>query len=99
MTRWSHTRQLGLLLLCFTVCLVVVGCGSKVSEDNYKKIKAGMTEAEVQAVLGNPTETAEAKGTKTQTWKHGDDTITVSYADGKVLAALSSFDLKKALSK
>jgi hypothetical protein len=52
---------LGLLALTIAVCLAMVlsGCGSRVSKNNHARIKIGMTEAEVQRILGSPDETRE----------------------------------------
>jgi len=75
-------------------CLAVTGCGGgKVNKENKDKIKTGMTESEVEAVLGKPT-TSEDKEiemmgvkakVKVATWKDGDKHITVTYdKDNKV---------------
>src|SRR5262245_55528458 len=48
--RTSHTRMAGL----FFLCLAVAGCAgnTKVTKANYDQIKAGMTLADVEAILG-----------------------------------------------
>jgi hypothetical protein len=47
------------VLVC---CLALVGCGGggKVTKENHAKLKTGMTEAEVVAVMGTPTKKTEA---------------------------------------
>ena len=67
--------------------------GGSVTKANYDKIKKGMTEAEVQAMLGAPSLTGELPGgLKSQTWKGSNgDFITVGYKDGKAMSALYQF--------
>lgn len=36
---------------------LLAGCGSKVSQSNFDKVKEGMTKSEVVAILGEPKET------------------------------------------
>jgi hypothetical protein len=70
------------------LCLFVVGCGSsKVTSENFQKIKAGMTEKEVTDVLGSPTETKD----KNSTWKSGNSSIDITYQDGKVAGMKGKF--------
>jgi hypothetical protein len=82
------------------VCLVIVaallgpglaGCaGSKITKENFDKIKIGMTQEEVQAILGPPTEASGIEipmfsGTMSK-WVQGDTVITVQFVNGKVVA-------------
>jgi len=87
------------LVLIGLGALTLAGCGgSKVSKDNFDKIKPGMTIAEVEAVLGKATDTKGVSGTigdlagsaKTMIWKDGDKTITVNFVNDKVAAMTSS---------
>jgi hypothetical protein len=76
------------------LCLLITGCGSKVNQANYDKIKNGMTEKEVEDILGKGEEQASAGGNalgmsmsgKAKAWKDGTKLITVSFIDGKVTA-------------
>jgi len=79
--------------------VMLAGCGgSKVTKDNFDKIKTGMTVAEVEAILGKGTETQSAAGAigdlagsaKTITWKDGDKTITVNFLNDKVATTAST---------
>jgi hypothetical protein len=81
-----------------TLCALLLVCSlaacSKVSQENFAKIQNGMTEQEVAAVLGSPTESTSREvlgisGT-TSVWRSGDAAITVRFVGGKV--ALKSFD-------
>jgi hypothetical protein len=65
---------------------------ARVTEENYNKLHAGMTEAEVKAVLGEPNATAEAyqearesgddprdHGGRLMRWRNGADYIDVRF--------------------
>jgi hypothetical protein len=67
---------------------------SKVTQENFGKVQNGMTEQEVIAILGNPTESTSRDvlgitGTSSR-WVSGDAAITIRFVGGKV--ALKSFD-------
>lgn len=67
---------------------------SKVTQENFAKVQNGMTEQEVVAILGNPTESTSRDvlgitGTSSR-WVSGDAAITIRFVGGKV--ALKSFD-------
>jgi hypothetical protein len=72
--------------------MMLAGCGSKVTKENFDKVEVGMTEAEVEGILGKATETSEASGSigdltgkgSIKVWKDGDKKITVTFANGKV---------------
>ena len=73
--------------------LLLAGC-SKVTQENYAKIREGMSEQEVHAILGNPAESSTTSllgisGTSSK-WVSGDSVINIRFVNGKV--ALSSFD-------
>jgi hypothetical protein len=93
----SHFRFVALLALSLVLCVGLTGCGSKVSKANADKITNGMTEAQVKDILGTPTETQSAGTGSVMVWKSGNDTISVTFMDGKVAMKLSSFDIKGAL--
>lgn len=76
------------------VALLVLAACSKVSEENFAKIEDGMTEEQVMAILGKPTEATSVavlgvSGT-TSRWAGNGATITVHFVNGKV--ALKSYD-------
>ena len=75
------------------VMLAVAGC-SRVSQDSFLKIQEGMSEQEVAAILGAPTESNSVNvlgvsGTASR-WVAKDAAITVRFVNGKV--ALKSFE-------
>ncbi len=83
-----NPRALALIAL-----LPLVAC-SKVTQENFSKIQDGMSEQEVRALLGEPTESSSAQalgisGTSSR-WVEGETVITVRFVNGKV--ALKSFN-------
>ena len=73
--------------------LLVAAC-SKVTQENYAKIRDGMSEKEVHEILGSPTESSTTSvlgisGTSSK-WVSGDTVIAIRFVNGQV--ALSSFD-------
>ena len=79
--------------LCLALLLALAAC-SKISQENFAKLQDGMSEQEVTAILGSPTESQSASvlgvsGTVSR-WASGDAVITVRFVGGK--AALKSFD-------
>jgi hypothetical protein len=77
------------VLLVF-VLAAVIACGSSVNQANFDKIETGMTQKEVDEILGPPTETSEVgfagiSGT-TSKWQHNDSAIVINFLNGKVMA-------------
>lgn len=73
--------------------LAITGC-SKATPENFARVRDGMTEQEVQAILGSPTESSSTtvlgiSGTASR-WVSGDTAITVRFVNGKV--ALKNLD-------
>jgi hypothetical protein len=88
---YSGAMRTALLLAC--AALLLVAC-SKVTQENFGKLQDGMSEQEVAAVLGSPTESQSVtvlgvSGTVSR-WVSRDAVITVRFVGGK--AALKSFD-------
>lgn len=71
-----------LALLSF--CVLLAAC-SKVNQENYSKLKTGMTKAEVETLLGSPTDCAGAMGLASCTWGDKKQFISVQYAGDKVM--------------
>ena len=86
--RWSHLRAVALGMV---ICMSLVSCiGSQISQENFEKIQTGMALAQVQAILGAPTESSSVdvavfSGTVSK-WKAADVTITIQFVNGKVVA-------------
>lgn len=80
-------------LTAFAVALVLAAC-SKVTQENFAKVREGMSEKEVHEILGNPTESSTTSvlgisGTSSK-WTSGDAVINIRFVNGQV--ALASFD-------
>ena len=73
-------RSLALLSLC-----VLLAACSKINQENYSKLQAGMPKAEVERLLGSPTECSGALGMTSCTWGDQKAFISVQYAGDKVL--------------
>ncbi|CAD5107317.1 outer membrane protein assembly factor BamE domain-containing protein [Zestomonas carbonaria] len=66
------------------ICVALAAC-SKVNQKNYSQLKAGMPKAEVEQLLGSPTECSGAAGFSSCTWGDQKTFISVQYAGDKVL--------------
>ncbi|WP_342653884.1 hypothetical protein [Pseudomonas sp. F3-2] len=71
-----------LALLSF--CVLLAAC-SKINQENYSKIKAGMSKVEIEQLLGKPTECSGALGMSSCTWGDQKTFISVQYAADKVV--------------
>ena len=73
----------------FVFCLMACS-GAKVNQENFDKIKTGMTMAEVKAVLGEPADASsfDVAGISgaTAMWKGDGITINIQFMNGKVIA-------------
>ena len=77
----------------FAGLLLLAAC-SKITQENFARIQDGMSEAEVAAILGSPTQASSGSilgisGTSS-TWTGSDAMITVRFVNGKV--ALKNYD-------
>lgn len=81
-------------VLALTFCVVLAGCGGgkSFSDDDFKKVKMGMTEKEVNDILGAPAQSKDAESPlgkmKTAAWKSNGKDYSVAYVDGKVAIAM-----------
>ena len=71
------------IFVLFTL-LTLAAC-SKVNQENYSKLSAGMPKAEVEKLLGSPTDCSGALGMSSCTWGDKNSFISVQYAGDKVL--------------
>ncbi|KPB69458.1 outer membrane protein assembly factor BamE [Pseudomonas cannabina] len=65
-------------------CVLLAAC-SKITQENYSKISAGMRKAQVESLLGSPTECSGALGMSSCTWGDQNTFISVQYAADKVV--------------
>ncbi|WP_137973519.1 outer membrane protein assembly factor BamE [Pseudomonas sp. F(2018)] len=71
-------------LAILAACVLLAAC-SKINQDNYSKLKAGMPKAEVESLLGSPTECSGAIGLTSCTWGDEKTFISVQFAGDKVM--------------
>lgn len=79
-------RPLGFALLGPALSsLVLLGCGNKVSLENYQKIQVGMAYAEVVQLIGKPENCNEVIGVRNCTWGDKTSGVNVSFVSDKAL--------------
>jgi hypothetical protein len=75
--------------MVFLLCLLACS-GAKITQENFDKIKTGMTLAEVKAILGEPTDSSSVDvaviSGATAMWQGKGATINVQFMNGKVIA-------------
>ncbi|MGE0874653.1 MAG: outer membrane protein assembly factor BamE [Burkholderiales bacterium] len=90
-----------LRIMVLAAALLLAACGSKLSEENFAKVKEGMSEQEVIAILGTPAETNSVQilavsGTSS-TWKDDTATVSIQFVNGQV--RLKSYSKARAAAK
>jgi outer membrane protein assembly factor BamE (lipoprotein component of BamABCDE complex) len=79
-------RSIGVAILL----LSLVACGSRLSQENFDKIREGMSQKEVRDILGEPVnaEGASVLGISggEAVWKDDKNTITVHFLNDKVVS-------------
>lgn len=82
---------------------LLAACGPKVTAENFERIQAGMTQKEVIAVLGEPTETSSVNIAGVSggmaSWKDGGTVISVQFLNDKVQAKQLSKETAKPQTK
>jgi hypothetical protein len=66
------------------LALLASGC-SKLTQENYDKLKTGMGYDEVTAILGNPDQCSETLGVKKCTWGDEQKHIDINFVGDKML--------------
>ena len=72
------------LILALTCAALLLGC-SKLTMENYTRLKAGMTYAEVVKLLGKPDSCSEALFVRNCTWGSEKKNVTVNFMNDKVM--------------
>ena len=95
--------RMRLLLLSTAAALLIAACGSKVSLENFERIQTGMTQKEVVAILGEPTETSAVSiaglSGGMATWQDGGTAISVQFVNDKVQAKQLSREAARSQAK
>ncbi|MDF3125492.1 outer membrane protein assembly factor BamE [Rheinheimera sp. 1928-s] len=66
-------------IVVLLAALLFVGACSKLTQDNYDQVKAGMTYQEVTDILGTATHCDEAVGTKSCRWGDDEKNIKITF--------------------
>jgi hypothetical protein len=92
----KQVRLPAVLALGALISLVLMGCSKnkKFTPEDFKEVKKGMTEGEVEELLGPPKETMVVLGAKRSFWQVGERYYSISFADGKVVDPLGPTDKK-----
>lgn len=78
-------KQNWILAALFIIFFLVVVACSRLTMENYKKIKAGMSYDEVVNVLGKPDKCDDVIGMRKCIWGDEKKSITVSFVGDKAL--------------
>jgi outer membrane protein assembly factor BamE (lipoprotein component of BamABCDE complex) len=91
-------RSFGLALLLF-----LAACGSRLSQENFDKIREGMSQREVREILGDPVDASGASllgiSGGEAVWKDDKTIITVHFLNEKVVSKRMSPATEKAENK
>jgi outer membrane protein assembly factor BamE (lipoprotein component of BamABCDE complex) len=66
-------------------CIFLFAACSKLTADNYARIKSGMEYKEVTNILGTPARCDDVAGFKSCTWGDAKTNVTVRFAGDKVI--------------
>jgi outer membrane protein assembly factor BamE (lipoprotein component of BamABCDE complex) len=91
--RVHRSFGIAILLLC------LAACGSRLSQENFDKIREGMSQKEVREILGEPVNASGASllgfSSGEAAWKDDKTTITVHFLNDKVVSKKMSRTEKK----
>ena len=76
------------LIVLLVMLAMLLGC-SKLTVENYKKIKTGIEYSEVVRILGKPDSCSEALFVKSCTWGNEQKNITANFVSDKVILSSS----------
>ena len=76
------------MIVLLVLLAMPLGC-SKLTVDNYKKLKTGLEYSEVVAILGKPDSCSEALFVKNCVWGNEQKNITVNFIGDKVMLSAS----------
>ena len=75
--------RIGLMVLA-VAAFMLAGC-SKLTMDNYTKVKTGLEYSQVVAIIGKPDSCSEALFVKSCIWGNEQKNITVNFVSDKVM--------------
>ena len=92
-------RSLGVVILL----LCLAACGSRLNQENFDKIREGMSQREVREILGEPVDASGASllglSSSEAVWKDDKTTIAVHFFNDKVVSKQMSRTEKKGASQ
>lgn len=84
------------VLVLLVATLSLVACGSKLSNENLTKVKNGMSEVEVKAILGKPNkvDSSEVLGLRNVSYQYqsGKTEVTINFINDTVISKHGSFE-------
>ena len=94
------THRIARLIPATVILAALTGCGGSVSQSNYDKVNTGMTQAQVEDILGKGKEQASTAmpgvgaggmsvpgmSAKVLQWQDGSKSITVTFMNDKVVS-------------
>jgi hypothetical protein len=86
-------KKMNLFLLALLTTLVFTAACSKITNENYDKLKMGMEYSEVIAILGNPNSCTESIVAKSCIWGNETQNIKVNFLSDQIMV-ISSTGLK-----
>ncbi len=82
-TKWKYTMKIRTLIALVLVTMLI-GC-TKLTMENYEKIKVGIGYSDVVKILGKPDSCSEALFAKSCVWGNEQKNITVNFLGDKVI--------------
>lgn len=79
----SRSKAVVSVVFFLSLCFLVVSCGS-LTQENYEKIKVGMSYQEVEKILGSNPVCDSAMGVKSCTWGTAEKHIKIQFVGDKV---------------
>ena len=77
-------QKMSIIIFLTITLLFYLGC-SKLTEENYSKIKMGMDSSEVLSIIGNADECSDKLGIKNCKWGSSEKYIKVDFVANKVV--------------
>jgi len=86
-------------LIVATLLLCLAACGSRLTQENFEKVREGMSQQEVREILGQPADASGASflglSSGEAVWKDEKTTITVHFLNDRVVSKQMSQNDKR----
>ncbi len=81
-------KGIGIFGVALILSVGLLGCGSKLTQENFEKVQSGMSMAQVKSILGEPTEAKSFEvgpfSALSATWKDKKTVINIQFVNDKV---------------